>query len=154
MWIRLILFIAASILIHTELSAKSPIENMKEEVTFLRDNKDKKGVKVTDSGLQYEVIRVGKGPKPGLTSRVKVHYRGTLLNGEVFDSSYTRGEPAVFGVNQVISGWTEALQMMPEGSEWKLYIPSKLAYGARGAGRVIGPNACLIFKVELIEIVQ
>lgn len=136
------------------VQAKTPIENMKEEVTFLRDNQEKAGVKVTDSGLQYEILTQGDGPKPGITSRVKVHYRGTLLDGEVFDSSYTRGQPAVFGVNQVISGWTEALQMMPVGSTWKLYIPSKLAYGARGAGRVIGPNACLIFKVELLEIVE
>ncbi|MEM1158131.1 MAG: FKBP-type peptidyl-prolyl cis-trans isomerase [Verrucomicrobiota bacterium] len=154
MLIRTLLLAAIGLLAATTLEAKSPIENMKEEVTFLRDNKDKEGVKVTDSGLQYEIIKQGDGPKPGLTSRVKVHYRGTLLDGEVFDSSYTNGQPAVFGVNQVIAGWTEALQMMPVGSKWKLFIPSKLAYGARGAGRVIGPNACLIFQVELIEIVE
>ena len=154
MWTRTILIVAASFLLNPALPAKSPIENMKEEVTFLRDNKERDGVKVTDSGLQYEIIRQGEGPKPGLTSRVKVHYRGTLLDGQVFDSSYTRGEPIVFGVNQVIPGWTEALQLMQVGSEWKLYIPSKLAYGAGGAGRVIGPNACLIFKVELVDIVE
>jgi len=151
--IRTFLFAAVSLLTAATLQAKTPIENMKEEVTFLRDNKEKEGVKVTDSGLQYEIVTQGEG-SPGLTSRVKVHYRGTLLDGKVFDSSYTRGQPAVFGVNQVISGWTEALQMMPVGSIWKLYIPSKLAYGARGAGSVIGPNTCLIFKVELIDIVE
>lgn len=146
--------IAACLMAATSLQAKTPIENMKEEVVFLKDNQEKDGVKVTDSGLQYEIITQGEGKKPGLTSRVKVHYRGTLLDGKVFDSSYTRGEPATFGVNQVIAGWTEALQLMPEGSTWQLYIPAKLAYGSRGAGNIIGPNSCLIFKVELIEIVE
>jgi FKBP-type peptidyl-prolyl cis-trans isomerase len=138
----------------TSLQANPAIENMKEEVTFLRDNSEKEGVKVTDSGLQYEIIKAGTGKKPSLTSKVKVHYRGTLLDGKVFDSSYTRGQPAVFPVNRVIPGWTEALQMMPVGSTWKLYIPSKLAYGANGAGSSIGPHECLIFDVELIDIVE
>ncbi len=148
------LILATGLIAATSLQANTPIENMKAEAIFLRDNREKEGIKVTDSGLQYEIITQGEGKKPGLTSRVKVHYRGTLLDGKVFDSSYTRGEPAVFGVNQVIAGWTEALQLMPEGSTWKLYIPSKIAYGARGAGSTIGPNECLIFKVELIEIVE
>jgi FKBP-type peptidyl-prolyl cis-trans isomerase FklB len=119
---------------------------------FLAENKNKAGVHTLPSGLQYEVLTEGRGPKPGPTSNVTTHYHGTLLNGTVFDSSYQRGQPASFGVNQVIAGWTEALQLMPEGSKWRLYIPSDMAYGKRGAGRDIGPDSALIFDVELLKV--
>lgn len=119
---------------------------------FLAENGKKPGVTTLPSGLQYEVLTEGSGPKPGPGSSVTTHYHGTLTNGKVFDSSYQRGEPATFGVNQVIAGWTEALQLMPEGSKWRLYIPSNLAYGTRGAGRDIGPNSALIFDVELLKV--
>ena len=121
---------------------------------FLEENKAREGVTTTESGLQYEVLTEGTGEKPGATDKVRVHYHGTLIDGTVFDSSVDRGEPAVFGVNQVIPGWTEALQLMPVGSKWKVFIPSDLAYGPRGAGADIGPNAALIFEVELLEIVE
>ncbi|SHJ49670.1 FKBP-type peptidyl-prolyl cis-trans isomerase FklB [Hymenobacter daecheongensis DSM 21074] len=119
---------------------------------FLAENKNKPGVHTLPSGLQYEVLTEGSGKKPGPTSNVTTHYHGTLLNGTVFDSSYQRGQPASFGVNQVIAGWTEALQLMPEGSKWRLYIPSEMAYGKRGAGRDIGPDSALIFDVELLKV--
>jgi FKBP-type peptidyl-prolyl cis-trans isomerase len=108
----------------------------------------------TDSGLQYQVIKQGDGPRPQANDQVTVHYRGTLLDGTEFDSSYARGTPATFPVTGVISGWTEALQLMPEGSTYKLIIPSKLAYGERGAGGKIGPNSTLIFEVELLKVVS
>ena len=120
---------------------------------FLVENKKRAGVITLPSGLQYEVITEGKGAKPKATDRVKCHYEGQLKNGKVFDSSVKRGEPAVFGVNQVIPGWVEALQLMPVGSKWKLYIPSDLAYGEKGAGEAIAPNSTLIFEVELLDIV-
>ncbi len=129
-------------------------KNVQKEQTFLEQNKKKEGVKVTESGLQYEIIEEGTGPKPDPTDQVKVHYSGTLLTGSEFDSSYQRGEPAVFPVNAVIPGWTEALQMMKEGAKWKLYIPSRLAYGERGAGQSIGPNETLVFTVELLEVMK
>ncbi|KGE04028.1 FKBP-type peptidyl-prolyl cis-trans isomerase [Pseudohaliea rubra] len=119
---------------------------------FLAENGAREEVTVTDSGLQYEVIEAGEGPVPGSGDSVEVHYRGTLLDGTEFDSSYERGQPVTFGVDQVIAGWTEALQLMPIGSKWKLYIPPELAYGAGGAGNVIGPNAALTFEVELLSI--
>jgi FKBP-type peptidyl-prolyl cis-trans isomerase FklB len=119
---------------------------------FLAENKNKPGVVTLPSGLQYEVLTEGSGKKPGPSSSVTTHYHGTLLNGTVFDSSYQRGQPATFGVNQVIAGWTEALQLMPEGSKWRLYIPSDMAYGKRGAGRDIGPDSALIFDVELLKV--
>jgi FKBP-type peptidyl-prolyl cis-trans isomerase FklB len=119
---------------------------------FLKENAQREEVTVLPSGLQYEVLEPGSGEKPSAESKVKVHYHGTLIDGTVFDSSVERGEPATFGVNQVISGWTEALQLMPEGAKWKLYIPADLAYGERGAGQKIGPYATLIFEVELLEI--
>ena len=118
---------------------------------FLTENGAREGVLTTPSGLQYEVLEAGAGASPGADDRVQVHYRGTLLDGTEFDSSYARGEPVVFGVGQVISGWTEALQLMQVGSKYKLFIPSDLAYGAGGAG-LIGPNAALIFEVELLDI--
>ncbi|MCB2376872.1 FKBP-type peptidyl-prolyl cis-trans isomerase [Hymenobacter sp. BT635] len=119
---------------------------------FLAENKNKPGIVTLPSGLQYEVLTEGSGKKPGPSSSVTTHYHGTLLNGTVFDSSYQRGQPATFGVNQVIAGWTEALQLMPEGSKWRLYIPSDMAYGKRGAGRDIGPDSALIFDVELLKV--
>ncbi|MGV8826958.1 MAG: FKBP-type peptidyl-prolyl cis-trans isomerase [Breznakibacter sp.] len=119
---------------------------------FLEENKTKEGVVSTESGLQYQIMTAGTGVKPALTDRVKCHYHGTLIDGTVFDSSVERKEPAVFPVNGVIKGWTEALQMMPVGSKWKLFIPSELAYGEAGAGDKILPNSTLVFEVELIEI--
>lgn len=124
----------------------------KEGQAFLVANKTKPGVKVLPSGLQYQVVKEGAGAKPTLTDRVKVHYHGTLTDGTVFDSSVDRGEPIVLSVNGVIPGWTEALQLMPVGSKWKLFIPSDLAYGDRGAGPTIKGGATLIFDVELISI--
>jgi FKBP-type peptidyl-prolyl cis-trans isomerase FklB len=121
---------------------------------FLADNKNKPGVIVTASGLQYEVVKMGTGPKPTSQNTVKVHYTGTLIDGTEFDSSVKRNEPAQFPVTGVIAGWTEALQLMPVGSKFKLYIPQALAYGANGAGDVIKPYSTLIFDVELLEIVQ
>ena len=119
---------------------------------FLAENAKRSGVVVLPSGLQYEVLAEVKGRKPKATDKVQCHYHGTLIDGQVFDSSIQRGTPAVFGVNQVIPGWVEALQLMPEGSRWKLYIPSDLAYGEQGAGGSIPANATLIFEVELIKI--
>jgi FKBP-type peptidyl-prolyl cis-trans isomerase FklB len=120
---------------------------------FLAENSDKESVQVTESGLQYEVLNEGSGDKPSPTSQVTVHYHGTLINGTVFDSSIERGDPATFGVNQVIPGWTEALQLMPKGSKYRLYIPQHLAYGASPhPGGPIEPFMALIFDVELIEI--
>ena len=119
---------------------------------FLEENSKKEGVTTLASGLQYEIITEGNGSKPSATDRVKCHYHGTLIDGKVFDSSVERGQPAVFGVNQVIKGWVEALQLMSVGSKWRLYIPSDLAYGAQGAGEMIGPNTALIFDVELLGI--
>jgi len=119
---------------------------------FLAENAKKTGVITTASGLQYEILKEGRGQKPTATDKVKVHYHGTLLDGTVFDSSVKRNTPASFGVNQVIKGWVEALQLMPVGSKWKLYIPQELAYGAHGAGETIRPYSALIFEVELLEI--
>ncbi|MGQ1787545.1 MULTISPECIES: FKBP-type peptidyl-prolyl cis-trans isomerase [unclassified Saccharicrinis] len=126
-------------------------ENKKAGAEFLAQNGKKDGVVTTASGLQYEVMKAGKGVKPTTTDKVKVHYHGTLLDGTVFDSSVDRGEPTSFGVTQVIPGWTEALQLMPVGSKYKLYIPGDLAYGSRGQGQ-IGPNQLLVFEVELLDI--
>ncbi len=127
-------------------------ENLKIGRKFLEENKKKEGVTVLPSGLQYEILKEGSGPKPKATDKVKCHYHGTLINGKVFDSSVERKQPAVFGVNQVIKGWVEALQLMPVGSKWRLYIPSELAYGSQGAGSFIEPNSTLIFDVELLGI--
>jgi len=127
-------------------------QNKKDGETFLAENKKKEGVKTLPSGLQYKVIKAGAGKKPKSTDTVTVHYRGTLINGTEFDSSYKRGQTVSFQVSGVIPGWTEALQLMEEGAKWQLFIPSNLAYGERGAGGVIGPNATLIFEVELVSI--
>ncbi|MBI3811221.1 MAG: FKBP-type peptidyl-prolyl cis-trans isomerase [Nitrospirae bacterium] len=127
-------------------------KNMKEGETFLAENKKKEGVVTLPSGLQYKIITTGNGKKPKATDTVTTQYRGTLIDGTEFDSSYKRGQPASFLVKGVIPGWTEALQLMPVGSKWQLFIPSGLAYGPRGAGQTIGPNASLIFEVELLSI--
>lgn len=119
---------------------------------FLAANAKKDGVKQTASGLQYKVINPGKGKSPKVTDTVEVHYRGTLINGTEFDSSYKRGQPATFPVNGVIQGWQEALPMMKEGAKWQIFVPAKLAYGERGAGAQIGPNATLLFDIELLKI--
>lgn len=124
----------------------------KDGETFLAANAKKEGVTVLPSGLQYKVLKSGEGRKPGRTDKVRCHYEGTFPNGQKFDSSYDRNEPAVFGVNQVIAGWTEALQLMSEGSAWELYIPYNLAYGEAGAPGAIPPYSALVFKVELIEV--
>ena len=121
---------------------------------FLAKNKMKDGVSETASGLQYRVIEAGDGKKPSESDRVKVHYRGTLMDGKEFDSSYKRGEPVEFNVGGVIPGWTEALQLMSQGAKWELYIPSELAYGPRGAGGAIGPNEVLVFEVELLDVME
>ena len=126
--------------------------NKAEGEAFLAENASKPGVTTLPSGLQYEVITEGTGAKPKLSSSVTTHYHGTLINGTVFDSSYQRGQPATFPVNGVIAGWTEALQLMPEGSKYRLYIPSDLAYGKRGAGRDIPGDTALIFDVELLKV--
>ncbi|WP_227699126.1 FKBP-type peptidyl-prolyl cis-trans isomerase [Spirosoma radiotolerans] len=133
---------------------KASAENKKIGAAFLTENKAKPGVVTTASGLQYSVDKEGTGAKPTATDRVKVHYTGKTLDGKVFDSSVERGQPAEFGVNEVIKGWTEALQLMPVGSKWKLYIPSELAYGDRGAGADIKPGSTLVFDVELLDIVK
>lgn len=135
-----------------EAAQKIPERNKKEGEALLAKNKGAKGVKTTASGLQYKILTAGKGKKPGPEDTVTVNYRGTLIDGTEFDSSYKRGQPASFPVKGVIRGWTEALQLMPEGSKWILYIPSNLAYGERGAGHLIGPNSTLIFEVELLSI--
>jgi len=126
--------------------------NQKEGEAFLAANKSKPGVVTLPSGLQYKILKEGTGPKPVATDSVACNYRGTLINGTEFDSSYKRGEATTFPVNGVIKGWTEALQLMPVGSKWQLFISPDLAYGPRGAGADIGPNATLIFEVELVSI--
>lgn len=136
-----------------ELQQKAQAENGAVGAAFLADNSTKQGVVSLESGLQYKVLQQGEGARPAATDQVRCHYHGTLIDGTVFDSSVDRGEPAVFGVNQVIPGWVEALQLMPVGSKWQLFIPSDLAYGERGAGQAIAPNTTLIFEVELLEIV-
>lgn len=132
--------------------AEAGAANLATSAAFLAANAAKEGVVVTESGLQYEVLVAGEGAIPTAEDTVEVHYRGTLTDGTEFDSSYTRGQTASFGVTQVIPGWVEALQLMTVGSKWKLVIPSDLAYGAGGAGATIGPNATLVFEVELISI--
>jgi len=127
-------------------------ENSKTGEAFLAENAGKEGVKTTDSGLQYKVITSGEGKTPQKSDKVTVHYRGTLIDGTEFDSSYSRNKPATFGVGQVIPGWTEALLMMKEGDKWEIVLPSKLAYGERGAGAKIPPNSTLVFEVELISV--
>ncbi|MCE1197765.1 MAG: FKBP-type peptidyl-prolyl cis-trans isomerase [Marinilabiliales bacterium] len=128
------------------------LKNKEAGKKFLEENGKKKGVVTTASGLQYEILKEGNGPKPTAENTVKVHYHGTTIDGKVFDSSVNRGEPVTFGLGQVIKGWTEALQLMPVGSKWKIYIPSELGYGEQSAGPNIKPNSVLIFEVELLGI--
>jgi FKBP-type peptidyl-prolyl cis-trans isomerase len=142
-------FGAALILAPFSVMADSPLEKGEK---FLAENKTKEGVKTTASGLQYKVLKEGTGKSPTASDTVVCHYRGTLLDGTEFDSSYKRGEPAEFPLNRVIPGWTEGVQLMKEGAKYQFFIPSKLAYGSRGAGGVIGPDETLIFEVELIKI--
>ncbi|NUO03356.1 MAG: FKBP-type peptidyl-prolyl cis-trans isomerase [Saprospiraceae bacterium] len=134
--------------------AKKYEKTMAEGKKFLEENAKRPGVTTLPSGLQYEVLKAGTGPKPAKTDKVSVHYHGTLIDGTIFDSSVDRGQPATFGVTQVIAGWVEALQLMQTGSKWKLAIPYNLAYGERGAGPKIGPYSTLIFEVELLDIVK
>jgi FKBP-type peptidyl-prolyl cis-trans isomerase FklB len=150
---------SAIIKVQNELRAKQMAEqkaasakNQQEGEAFLAANKTKPGVVTLQSGLQYKILKEGTGPKPSRTDKVTVNYRGTLIDGTEFDSSYKRGEPATFPVNGVIEGWTEALQLMPVGSKWQLFIPSILAYGERGSPPKIGPETTLIFEVELLSI--
>lgn len=134
-------------------NATSPAENKAAGAAFLAENTKKANIVTTASGLQYEVLTPGKGKaSPSATSNVTVHYKGTTLDGKEFDSSYSRGEPATFPLNRVIPGWTEGVQLMKEGAKYRFFIPSELAYGEQGAGRDIGPNATLIFDIELIKI--
>ena len=139
---------------HAAEQQAAATKNKQEGEAFLASNKGKSGVKTTASGLQYQVVTEGKGAKPAATDTVTVHYTGTLLDGTKFDSSVDRGQPATFALNAVIPGWTEALQLMPVGSKYTLWIPSELAYGDRGTPGPIGPNATLKFDVELIDIVK
>ncbi len=134
------------------LAEEAYAQNKATGEAFLAENAKKEGVTVLPSGLQYQVITEGNGKKPSATDRVQCHYEGTLIDGTVFDSSIKRGEPAVFGVNQVIKGWVEALQLMQEGAKWRLYIPYDMAYGEHGAGEMIPPYSALIFDVELIKV--
>lgn len=136
-----------------EEQAKTAEENKTKSVEFLAANKEKEGVVTLESGLQYKVLTKGTGKSPSPKDRVKVHYKGTLLDGSQFDSSYDRGQPAQFGVTQVIKGWTEALQLMKEGGKWQLYIPSELAYGPTSRPKIPG-NSVLVFDVELLEVIQ
>ncbi len=138
-----------------EMEARVNAENIEKGKQFLEENKQRPGVVTLPSGLQYEVIKEGNvGRYAKITDQVQCHYEGTLIDGTLFDSSIKRGQPATFGVNQVIPGWVEALQLMPEGAKWKLYIPSELGYGAQGAGEMIPPHSTLIFEVELLKILS
>ncbi len=136
----------------SEMQKSQSKDKITEGEDFLKENAKKEGVITTESGLQYEVLTMGTGEKPTATSTVKTHYEGRLLNGTVFDSSYDRGEPISFPLQGVIKGWTEGLQLMPVGSKFRFYVPYNLAYGERGAGKLIGPFETLIFDVELLEI--
>jgi FKBP-type peptidyl-prolyl cis-trans isomerase FklB len=135
-----------------QAAAAAGEENKKAGEAFLAQNKGQQGVVTLPSGLQYKIIKAGEGKKPTASDTVECNYRGTLIDGNEFDSSYRRGQPATFGVSQVIPGWQEALQLMSVGSKWQLFVPADLAYGERGAGREIGPNSTLIFEVELLAI--
>ena len=135
-----------------KLAEEAYEQNKASGEAFLANNAKKESVVVLPSGLQYEVITEGNGKKPSATDRVQCHYEGTLIDGTIFDSSIKRGEPAVFGVNQVIKGWVEALQLMQEGAKWRLYIPYDMAYGEHGAGEMIPPYSALVFDVELIKV--
>jgi FKBP-type peptidyl-prolyl cis-trans isomerase FklB len=135
-------------------AAKATLQNKAYAVAFIPLDKDKKGITRMANGIQYQVLKEGKGASPAVTDKVRVHYKGYLTNGTVFDSSYKRGQPSEFGLNQVIKGWTLALSKMNPGAKWRVYIPSELAYGKNGAGAQIGPNSPLIFEVELIKVLE
>lgn len=135
-----------------EMAQKAAEAALQQGKVFLDENKKRAGVITLASGLQYEILKEGNGKTPAMTDQVKCHYEGTLVDGTLFDSSIKRGQPAVFGVNQVIAGWTEALQLMKEGDKWRLYIPYQLGYGERGAGESIPPYSALVFEVELIKV--
>lgn len=137
-----------------EANQKAAKQNREIGEAFLSENAKREGVKTTASGLQYEVLESGNGAQPTANDRVEVHYTGKLIDGTVFDSSVKRGVPATFGVTQVIPGWVEALQLMHEGDQWRLYIPSDLAYGPNGAGGLIGPDTTLIFDVQLLRVIK
>lgn len=136
----------------TQMQNDKAAENLKAGQDFLAENKTKTGVTELPSGLQYEILNEGSGAKPSATDTVKCHYHGTLIDGTIFDSSVQRGQPAKFPLNMVIKGWTEGVQLMPEGSKWRFYIPADLGYGNRQVSAQIGPNCALIFDVELLEI--
>ncbi|MCS5710904.1 FKBP-type peptidyl-prolyl cis-trans isomerase [Candidatus Berkiella aquae] len=137
---------------HKALAKELASKNLAEGEKFLTENKKQKGVVTLPSGLQYRIIKEGKGSSPKATDTVVTHYRGKLINGTEFDSSYSRGEPAKFAVNGVIPGWVEALQLMKPGAKWELFVPAKLAYGENGVGQLIGPNSTLLFEVELVNV--
>jgi FKBP-type peptidyl-prolyl cis-trans isomerase FklB len=136
----------------SQLKNEKAAANLKAGEEFLENNKNKPGINALPSGLQYEILTEGNGSKPGATSKVTCHYHGTLIDGTVFDSSVQRGQPATFPLNMVIKGWTEALQLMPMGSKWRLFLPADLGYGDRQVSAQIGPNSALIFDVELLGI--
>ena len=150
-----VIVILAAILIGITMfsmaNATSPEENKAAGEAFLAENTTKENIVTTTSGLQYEILAEGEGPSPSATTSVTVHYKGTTLDGKEFDSSYSRNAPATFPLNRVIAGWTEGLQLMNAGAKYRFFIPSELAYGQRGAGADIGPNAALIFEVELLK---
>jgi len=150
-----VIVILAAILIGITMfsmaNATSPEENKAAGEAFLAENTQKENIVTTASGLQYEILAEGEGPSPSATTSVTVHYKGTTLDGKEFDSSYSRNAPATFPLNRVIAGWTEGLQLMNVGAKYRFFIPSELAYGQRGAGADIGPNAALIFEVELLK---
>ncbi len=150
--VAIIAIVLTGITMFSIANATSPEENRAASEAFLKENGSKDNIVTTKSGLQYEVLSQGGGKSPVATDNVTVHYKGTTIDGSVFDSSYDRGSPATFPLNRVISGWTEGLQLMKEGAKYRFFIPSNLAYGERGAGRLIGPNAALIFEVELIKV--
>lgn len=137
-----------------EMETKINARNIEQGKVFLTENAKKENIHTTPSGLQYEILKEGTGNKPSATDKVRCHYEGTLLDGTLFDSSYKRGEPAVFGLNQVIPGWTEALQLMAEGAKYRIFLPHELAYGAQGAGEMIPPYSALIFTIELLEVLK
>ncbi len=151
-WKSLLAVVVAGAILNTTQAESLMETNEKAGKAFLEKNRHADGVQVTDSGLQYKVIREGTGKRPGPTSKVTVNYEGRHLNGEVFDSSYQRHKPITFGLNRVIKGWTEGLQLMKEGAKYQLFIPPELGYGHRGAGAAIGPSETLIFDVELLKV--
>lgn len=151
--VSLITIILLGITVFSMANAITPEENKKAGIEFLAQNGKKTGIVTTSSGLQYEVVTLGTGTKhPSASDTVTVHYKGTTIDGQEFDSSYSHGAPISFPLNRVIAGWTEGVQLMTEGAKYRFYIPSELAYGERGAGRAIAPNSTLIFDVELIKI--